>query len=216
MTTPTEPNPNPSRDQHGILPAPTVWHAPAPPEPHTLTAPLARQILNHLTQPGDIVVDVDNDGGFAAVATETGRRHHSLGGHAQLMTVGRVAGHVDLVLLHWPQPSANPRFLLAACRALLRPAGRPTAARPVLGNAAISPGSLVIAVAVPAADRIKTLSALTGAARTAELQHVRHIAVTDDADNPRDATGPARGDHRPPGTPHTDLLILTPRAGRHA
>jgi hypothetical protein len=214
MSTPTGPNPNPSRDQHGTLPAPTVWHAPAHPEPRTLSAPLARQILDHLTQAGDIVVDVDDDAGFAAAAAESGRHHHSLGGLAQLMTMGRVAGRVDLVLLHWPQPSTNPRFLLAACRALQRPANRPTTA--ILRKAAMSPGSLVIAVAVPAADRVATLSALTGAAHTAELEHVRHIAVTDDADTPRDATGPARHDDRPPGTPHTDLLILTPRADRHA
>lgn len=151
MPTPTQPNPGrpPHQPDVGLpgAPAPTIWHADAPQQPQTLSGQLARRVLDELTSHGDIVIDIVIDPALAHPATESGRHHHSLGGHDQLATLSRVAGYVDLVLLHWPRPPANPRFLLTGCRALLRP-----------------PGSLVVAVCVPAADRVAHLTALLAAA----------------------------------------------------
>jgi hypothetical protein len=69
---------------------------------------------------------------------------------------------VDLVLLRWPQSkAANPRWLLTACRTLLRHGS----------------GVLAVAVSVPAAYRIAHLSALTGAVHAVGLRQIRHVAV---------------------------------------
>ncbi len=174
MATPTEPN-RPHIDPAAARLAipggmrPDVWYVTGPEQPGTLSPRTARMLLNDHTRRGDIVIDVDDDVVFAAVAAETGRRHHALGGDRRLATLGYAAGSVDLVLVHWPRPQVEPRRLLIACTALLRGAGR-----------------LVIVAAVPARERTAHLSALTGAAHSAGLRHTRHAAVlaTDSADQP--------------------------------
>jgi hypothetical protein len=198
----------------GGVPA-VVWLA--PPATGTLSPQLARMLVDEHTRRGDVIVDVDDDIAMAAVAAETGRRHHALGGGHRLAALGDAAGYVDLVLLSWPRPqAANPRWLLVACRTLLRH----------------DSGVLVVAVRVPAPQRLSHLSALTGAARAVGLRDARHVAAFDPAATPerrhrrvgvtaesdRDANPDADhpGGHTLPDTtpyvglvtPHTDLLIF--------
>src|SRR5262249_3914337 len=154
---------------------PIVWRAASP--RGVLAQPLARLLLDDQTRRGDIVIDVDDDVLFAAAAAQTGRRHHTLGGDPRLAALGDAAGSADLVLLRWPRPQANPRWLLLACRTLLR-AGS---------------GVLVVAVTVPAAQRTPHLTALTGAAHAVGLRHVRHIAIVA-PDTPDVSTPPADAD----------------------
>jgi hypothetical protein len=156
-----------------------VWRAPAPTTPGTLSPPAARRLLRTHTQPGDIVIDIDNDQDFAVAAAQTGRHHHALGREHPTAALGHATGYIDLILLHWPRPDAHPPTLLAACRELLRGAG-----------------VLVIVVALDPPRRSAHLSALTGAAHSAGLRDVRHVAIL-----------PA-GEATP--TPHTDLLIFLP------
>jgi hypothetical protein len=219
-----EPN-EPIRSDHDALLAdrlavpggmrPRIWHLAAPGRSGVLSAQLAHRLLDTHTTPGGVVIDVDDDTAFAAASIGTGRRHHALGGDTRLAALGHVAGQVHLVLLHWPRPQANPRWLLVACRALLHPDGR-----------------LVVAVAVPAAYRAPHLSALSGAARAAGLHQVEHIAVVDAAGPPdrrrhdtrRAAAGcidDTTGDDAGRSTsadvtqPYLDLLVFKPTAGSH-
>jgi hypothetical protein len=201
----------------GGVPA-VVWLA--PPTTGVLSPQLARMLLDEHTRRGDIVVDVDDDIAMAAAAAEAGRRHHALGGGHRLAALGDAAGYVNLILLSWPRPqAANPRWLLVACRTLLRHDN----------------GVLVVTVRVPALQRLSHLSALTGAARAVGLRDVRHVAAFDPAASPerrhhRTRATPADSDrdtdtdpdtdhpggHAPPDTtphvgvvtPHTDLLIF--------
>ena len=224
MATPNEPT-RPARDavEADLLAVPggvrpVVWRAAS--RRGVLSQPLARLLLDDQTRRGDVVIDVDDDVLFAAAAAETGRRHHALGGGTRLAALSDAAGYADLVLLRWPRPQANPRWLLVACRTLLR-AGS---------------GVLVVAVTVPAAQRTSHLSALTGAAHAVGLRHVRHITVVgpdtpdasarpggaDDATPPvpdNGAAGAGKGDHTDAGvgrlTPHTDLLIFVAEVGHH-
>src|SRR6266508_1429649 len=167
MATPLEPNrPSPDAVDADALAVPggvrpVVWLADAA-APDALSPQLARALLDEHTRRGDVVVDIDDDVAFAAAAAETGRRHHALGGGHRVAPLGEAAGYVDLVLLRWPQFRAtNPRWLLVACRTLLRH----------------DSGLLAVAVSVPAAHRISHLSALTGAAHAVGLRQVRHVAV---------------------------------------
>src|SRR6266545_781180 len=215
MATPLEPNrPGPDAVDADALAVPggvrpVVWLADAA-APDALSPQLARALLDEHTRRGDVVVDIDDDVAFAAAAAEAARRHHALGGGHRLAPLGDAAGYVDLVLLRWPRsPAANPRWLLVACRTLLRHGS----------------GILAVAVSVPAAHRIAHLSALTGAAHAVGLRQVRHVAVLDP-----DATA---GSERHPGSaatadmcghapapagvaaPHTDLLIFAAEVGHH-
>ncbi len=179
----------------GGVPA-VVWLA--PPTTGVLSPQLARMLLDEHTRRGDVVVDVDDDIALAAAAAETGRRHHTLGGGHRLAALGEAAGYVDLVLLSWPRPqAANPRWLLVACRTLLR-----------------HDGVLAVAVRVPAPQRLSHLSALTGAARAVGLRDVRHVAAFDPA------TSPERGHRRAPATPaepdrDADTTPVTDHPGGH-
>jgi hypothetical protein len=230
MATPLEPN-RPSPDAMDALAVPggvrpVVWLADAAAR-QALSPQLARALLDEHTRRGDIVVDIDDDVALAAAAAETGRRHHALGGGHRLATLGDAAGYVDLVLLSWPRPqAANPRWLMVACRTLLRH----------------DTGVLVVALRVPALQRLSHLSALTGAARAVGLRDVRHVAAFDPATSPerrhhRAGATPAEPDrdadtvpdtdhpgcHTPPDTtphvgvvtPHTDLLIFTAEDDPH-
>jgi hypothetical protein len=173
-----------------------------------LSPQLARLILATHTNIGDVVVDVDDDIAFAAAAAQAGRRHHALGGATHLATLGRGAGYIDMILLHWPRPAANPHGLLIACRSLLRNAG-----------------CLVIAVSVEREHRVAHLSALSGAANTAELSIVDHIAAIDpDGETATSVAAAPRAKHRQraagrdigaatsPVT-HTDLLVFSTQGG---
>src|SRR2546423_15485121 len=167
MATPLEPNrPSPDAVDALVVPGgvrPVVWLADAAAR-QALSPQLARALLDEHTRRGDVVVDIDDDVAFAAAAAETGRRHHALGGGHRLAPLGEAAGHGDLVLLSWPRPhAANPRWLLVACRTLLRH----------------DTGVLVVAVRVPVPQRLSHLSALTGAARTVGLRAVRHVPAFD-------------------------------------
>ena len=165
----------------------------------------ARLILEAYTSVGDVALDIDDDVSFAAVAAQTGRRHHALGGTQYLATMGHVAGYIDMILLHWPCPAANPRLLLIACRSLLRHAG-----------------VLVIAVRTGPQHRIRHLSALDGAATTADLHLIDHIAAFDPrADTATPVITPRRGTPRRGAAanaiesarlplPHMDLLVYSP------
>ena len=224
MATPLEPN-RPSPDAVDALAVPggvrpVVWLADAAAR-QALSPQLARALLDEHTRRGDVVVDIDDDVAFAAAAAETGRRHHALGGGHRLAPLGDAAGYVDLVLLRWPQPQAvNPRWLLVACRTLLRHGS----------------GVLAVAVSVPAAHRISHLSALTGAARAVGLRQVRHVAVLHPDATPGSGRHPESGVAAPPdghantatadrsghppavagrAAPHTDLLIFAAEAGHH-
>ena len=173
-----------------------------------LSPQLARLILDTHTSVGDVALDIDDDVAFAAAAAQAGRRHHALGGTQHLATMGHAAGYIDMILLHWPRPAVNPRLLLIACRSLLRNAG-----------------VLVIAVRTEGEHRISHLSALSGAATTADLHLIDHIAALGpDADT---ATPVAAARHTTPrpGTainavemaqlPHTDLLVFSPWAASY-
>jgi hypothetical protein len=187
-------------------PRPRLVWAPANPD-GGLSPQLARFILDAYTATGDVVIDVDDDAAFAATAAQTGRRHHALGGTKHLATLGHAAGYIDLMLLRWPCDAAHPHWLFFACLALLRNAGR-----------------LVVAVTGERPHRIAHLSALSGAASTAGLQVVDHVAVLTPDDDPAARQDiqprPSRRDQRQTRhaiagvaaaatlTPHTDLLIL--------
>jgi hypothetical protein len=168
----------------------TVWHTPPPDQPGALMVELARRLVNDHTQPGQVVIDLDDDPVLAGVAAATGRVHHKA---PQSADISSTAGRADLVLVRWPRPAANPQHLLQTARDLLR-----------------ASGYLAIAVQVPAQQRAAHLSALTGAARTAGFRPVRHIVAI----APTDETP---GQPTPRGTthPHTDVLIFQPEAGRH-
>ena len=58
-------------------------------------------------------VDIDDDVALSAVAAETGRRHHGVGGAHRLVALGDAAGYVDLVVLRWPRPQATEPTLAA-------------------------------------------------------------------------------------------------------
>lgn len=160
---------------------PVVWHLPSGVPPNCLSPQAAGLLLGTHSQPGDVVLDIDDDVAFAAAAAAAGRRHHALAGAQHLADIGRAGGYLDLILLHWPRPSINPRWLLEQCRSLLRPTG-----------------CLVIAAHLNPNQRAAHLSALDGAASTARLRRVRHVAVVALAA----ATPAATPD------PHTDLLIF--------
>jgi hypothetical protein len=232
MAAPLEPNrPSPDAVDADALAVPggvrpVVWLADAA-VPDALSPQLARALLDEHTRHGDVVVDIDDDVAFAAAAAETGRRHHALGGGHRLAPLGDAAGYVDLVLLSWPRPhAANPRWLLVACRTLLRH----------------DTGVLVVAVRVPAPQRLSHLSALTGAARAVGLRGVRHVAAFDpatspgrrhhrvdataaepdrdadtdpDTDHPGGHTMPDTTPHVDPVAPHTDLLIFAVEDDSH-
>src|SRR5437763_413837 len=226
MATPFEPNrPRPDAVDADALAVPggvrpVVWLADAA-APDALSPQLARALLDEHTRRGHVVVDIDDDVAFAAAAAETGRRHHALGGGHRLAPLGDAAGYVDLVLLRWPRSqAANPRWLLVACRTLLRHGS----------------GVLAVAVSVPAAYRIAHLSALIGAAHAVSLRHVRHVAVLPPAATPGSGRHPESGVAAPPdghastvtadrsghppavaggAAPHTDLLIFAVEAGHH-
>ncbi|GLI02988.1 hypothetical protein [Phytohabitans aurantiacus] len=167
-------------------PAPTLWHAEPPPATAALSPGLAGRLLDHLTDTGDIVLDIDDDTVLARAAAEAGRRHHGLRGRHDLLNNRHYTGTAHLVFLRWPQPPADTRLLLAGCRALLIPTGH-----------------LVIAVSGPSIERRVHLHALTGAAEHLGMPQPRHVAVTDI--NPLDEA-----------TPHTDLLIFTTSGGGRA
>ena len=186
---------------------PAIWRVPPPQQPGCLSPELAQLLLDSHTRPGDVVLDIDDDIAFAATAAAAARRHHALGGARHLAEMSHAAGYLDLILLHWPRPAVNPRWLLTACRSLLGATGR-----------------LAIAVGVDSDQRDAHLSALTGAAAAVRLHTVRHVAALGPASTPnaipdaapRSATGVAtrRGANdlrRHPDAaihPHTDLLIL--------
>jgi hypothetical protein len=174
-----------------------------------LSPQLARLLLDTHTTIGDFALDVDNDAAFAAAAAQAGRRLHALGGAQHLAAMSHAAGYIDMILLHWPRPAVNPQWLLVACRSLLRNAG-----------------CLVIAARVGSEHRISRLSALRGAATTADLHLIDHIAAVNPAGGTatRAATPPAAAQHRQhitghdaavatPLVPHTDLLIFATQAG---
>jgi hypothetical protein len=140
---------------------PTIWHVASPPSaPGELAPELASRLLDAYTRPGDLAIDVDKDVAVAAAAAVTGRHYAALGGETRLAALSRRAGTADLVVMRWPRPQANPRWLLVACRSLLRTDGR-----------------LAIAVTVDVHQRAPHLSALIGAARTAAMGHRAHIVV---------------------------------------
>lgn len=152
-----------------------------------LSPQLAQLILDAYTTTNDVVIDVDNDKALAAAATQTGRRHHALAGLAGLTALDHAAGYIDLMLLRWPQPSVDPHWLFLTCRTLLRHAGH-----------------LVLAVSGDQQHRIAILSALSGAARTADLHIVDHVVVlTPQTDTPHDTSTATAS----PAV-HTDLLVL--------
>ncbi len=222
MATPLEPNrPGPDAVDADALAVPggvrpVVWLADAA-APDALSPQLARALLDEHTRRGAVVVDIDDDVAFAAAAAEAARRHHALGGGHRLAPLGDAAGYVDLVLLRWPQSqAANPRWLLVACRTLLRHGS----------------GLLAVAVSVPAAHRISHLSALTGAAHAVGLRQVRHVAVVHPGPTPGSGRHRGGGAVAPPSigagdlcghapaaaggaAPHTDLLIFAAEAGHH-
>src|SRR5690242_16150668 len=156
-------------DQLGIPggPRPTVWRTPAGPQPWCISPQTAQMLLDGYTRPRDIVIDVDDDIAFAAAAAATARHHHALDGHIHLATLGIGAEYIDMILVHWPRQAINPHELLLACRAVLRTAGR-----------------LVVAVRVDAAHRLAHLTAMAGAADTAGLRLVVHVAATTPAFSP--------------------------------
>jgi len=196
--------------EHSAIPGdrrPSLCRVPAARDGN-LSPELAQLILDTHTSVGDVVLDIDDDVAFAAAAARAGRRHHALGGVAHLATIGHAAGYIDMILLHWPRPAVNPRWLFLSCRALLR-----------------SAGCLVVAVSVEPQHRVSHLRALSGAASTAGLHLVDHIAAVDpDADTATLVAAPQHGnrrerveDHRALAAglpvPHTDLPVFRPEAG---
>jgi hypothetical protein len=201
---------------------PTVWSAPPAQQPGCFSHGVARRLLTELTQRGDVVLDIDDDIAFAATAATaaiTGRRSHALGGDEHLAAMGHAVDTVDLILIHWPRPAVDPSWLLTACWSLAGAAGW-----------------VVIAVDSSIEQRVEHLRALAGAAATARLRIVEHVAViAPDPRPPQDpcpeaATPVATANPRPPrhgrhgrhhgciptvaqlaagaGAPHLDLLVL--------
>lgn len=188
---------------------PTLWRTPPAQQPGCLSPQLARLLLDDRTQVGDVVLDIDDDVAFAATAAATGRRHHALGGEHHLAAISHTAGYLDLILLHWPRPAVNPHWLLRACRSLLGVTG-----------------CVVVAVSADPDQRMAHLGALGGAAATAGLRTIGHVAAltpgVPDAATPVAVTGTPRGRRggrhasRPAvgrdadgvAHPHTDLLIF--------
>ena len=191
--TPSEPGEQPAASFVGAR-HPIVWHTPSGAQPGSLSPELARLLLDSFTQAGALVVDVDDDIAFAATAAATGRRHHAVGGHAALPSIGDASGYIDLILLHWPRAAGNPLLLLEACRALLRTTGR-----------------LIIAVHVESGQRPAHLAALSGAGRTAGLRITAHIVAVAPSGIAPGISGDTRTGTAP--GPHTDLLIFQSEAG---
>jgi hypothetical protein len=217
MTNPHDTRPHPHDDTHDDVAAlhlaipgdrrPSICRVAATGDGN-LSLQLARLILDTHTGVGDVVLDIDDDVAFGAAAARAGRRHHALGGAQHLATMGHAAGYIDMVLLHWPRPAVNPRLLLIACRSLLRNAG-----------------VLVIAVSVELDHRVSHLSALGGAATTAELHLIDHIAAVDSDTAAATRVAAPRRAVRGQGiaastaevprvpVPHTDLMIFSPARG---
>jgi hypothetical protein len=192
---------------------PRPWLVWAPVHPAGGLSPeLARIVLDAYTVTGDVVLDVDDDAAFAAVAARTGRRHHALAGANHLATLGHAAGYIDMILLRWPRLEAQPHWLLRACRALLHTSGH-----------------LIVAVATDPSQRVANLSAISGAASSAALHTIEHIVVlTPSPQSPasgRQSHAHANGRRRRiiaddqtaslPSPVHTDLLILGARITRN-
>jgi hypothetical protein len=175
-------------------PLPAIWCAEPPPSSAALSSELARRLLEHLTDTGDIVLDIDDDTVLARTAAETGRRHHGLAGHHYLLNNRHYTGTAHLAFLRWPRPAADTELLLAACRTLLDPTGH-----------------LVIAIGGPPTDRATHLHALTGAAHHLGMPLQEHIAV-----NARIAPTDKRPRPHDHGVPHTNLLIFTTAGDDHA
>jgi hypothetical protein len=205
---PAPPADGDAADRLAIPGDPRPWLVWAPVTPDGGLSPqLARILLDGYTATGDVVIDIGDDAEFAATAARTGRRHHALCGAKHLATLGHAAGYIDLLLLRWPCDAIHPHWLFFACRALLHNAGR-----------------LVVAVTGEPEHRIAHLSALSGAAGTAGLHIVDHIAVlapdNDAATSPEgqprtSGRGQRRMQHAAtdvaaaaPPTTHTDLLVL--------
>jgi hypothetical protein len=170
----------------------TVWHTAPPGQPGSLPADLVRRLLDDHTQPGQVVIDLDDDPTILGVAAAIGRVHHMA---PQPADISRQAGEANLVLVRWPRPAINPQHLLQTARDLLRDGGH-----------------LAIAVQVQPRQRTAHLSALTGAARTAGFQPVRHIVAIapTDEDCAQTETVKESSPH-----PHTDLLVFQTRTARH-
>jgi hypothetical protein len=168
-----------------------------------LSAQLARMILDTHTSLGDVVLDIDNDSVFAAVAARSRRRHHALDGAQHMATMGHVAGYIDMILLHWPRSTINPRLLLIACRSLLA-----------------TSGALVIVACAEPGARIRHLSALVGATATADLVLLEHVVAIDAAADTATRVAAPGNVRRPqriwfdgsgtvqPLVPHTDVLVF--------
>ena len=140
---------------------PIIWHVASSPAAHgDLSPEIASKLLDAYSEPGDLAVDVDEHAAFAAAATVAGRHYDSLAGDTRLAALSQRAGTADLVMMRWPRLHTNPRWLLVACRSLLRTDGR-----------------MAIAVTVPIHQRTPHISALIGAAHTAGMEHVAHVVI---------------------------------------
>jgi len=174
---------------------------------------LARQIIASYSDPGQVVLDFDADPPLRAAAVAAGRVYLALPRIRILVDVA--AAGVDLIVVRWPRPRRDGRTasptaehdLALALRSLLDAYGHAVVAfdRP-------PPGVLH---AVQAAPLIEA-AARVGLGHRQDVIHVDARLRGDGLDS----TGvpPATG-CRPSGwqhQAHRHLLVLSPRAGRHA
>jgi hypothetical protein len=172
---------------------------------------LARQIVDSYSDPGQVVLDFDADACLHAAALAAGRVYLSL----PRIRIDVAGTGVDLIVVRWPRPRRDIRAssqtaehdLASALRSMLAAAGHA-----VIVFDSPPPGVLHAAQAAPLID----------AAAHVGLGHRQNVIYLDTGlrGDGLDAAGlpPATG-ARPPGwqhQAHRHLLVLSPRAGRHA
>ncbi len=173
----------------------------------------ARQIIDSYSNPGQVVLDFDADAHLHAAAVASGRVYLSLPRIRILIDVAEAG--VDLIVARWPRPRSYGRAasstaehdLALALRSLLGAYGHA-----VIAFDPPPPGVLHAAQAAPLIDA----AAQVGLGHRQDVIHLDtglRGDVLDTTGLPPDTQG------RPPGwqyQAHRHLLVLSPRAGRHA
>lgn len=133
---------------------------------------VAVMIVAFCTQPGDTVVSIGFDPALAGAAGAGARDYRFVAALADLVTLGRIGGHVALLVLSWPpgehrpQDAATTDDMFAACRSLLTRHGT----------------TIVLLAATPTGDQHDEHgAALVAAAQISGLELRHHIITVTDA-----------------------------------
>jgi hypothetical protein len=177
-----------------------------------LSPRMAALLIGYYTRPGDTVVSVGNDPALAGAAGAGGRTYRWVQDPHDLPALDHVAGTVALIVLPWPppqQPGGMGREQLTqvfrACQELMS-----------------SDGCTIVAIsALPVGETyVEHSGPLIPAAHQAGLGWLQHIVAITAPISGQRITWPAPANSLTLRTAshirvHIDLLVFTPRRGRH-